>query len=80
MHYKVSVVSTKTIGSLTTANSWVIVSGDLAETSSIAIPKNEKEIIFKVSLIYVSCLNSITANFCETGIVGYVPTSLNHSN
>ena len=50
MCYKVSVVSTKTIGSLTTANAWIIVSGDLAETSSIAIPKNEKEVVFKVSL------------------------------
>ena len=48
MSYKVTVVSTKTIGSLSTANAWIIVSGDLAETGSVAIPKNEKEVIFKV--------------------------------
>ena len=48
MSYKISIVSTKTIGSLTTANCWLQISGDLAETDPIAIPKSDREFTVKV--------------------------------
>eukprot|EP00794_Sanderia_malayensis_P012905 gene12905-14235_t len=49
MCYRVTIVSTKTIGSLTTANCWLQISGDLAGTDVIPIPKGDREFTFKHS-------------------------------
>lgn len=47
--YHVVVVSSKKLGgSMFTANPWVCVSGELAETGVLQVPRNTLEITFEV--------------------------------
>lgn len=54
-----------------TANPWVCVSGELAETGVLQVPRNTLEITFEVSfnsgkddIYFGSCFCSCTLNFC----------------
>lgn len=49
--YHVVVISSKKLGgSMFTANPWVCVSGELAETGVLQVPRNTLEITFEVSV------------------------------
>lgn len=51
--YHVVIIPSKKLGgSMFTANPWVCVSGELAETGVLQVPKNTLEITFEVSNIY----------------------------
>lgn len=50
--YHVVVVPSKKLGgSMFTANPWVCVSGELAETGILQVPRNTQEITFEVCLV-----------------------------
>lgn len=52
MPYHVVVIPSKKLGgSMFTANPWVCVSGELAETGVLQVPKNTLEITFEVSSV-----------------------------
>ena len=52
--YHVLVVSSKKLGgSMFTANPWVCVSGELAETGVLQVPRNTLEITFEVRMMMV---------------------------
>lgn len=54
MPYHVVVIPSKKLGgSMFTANPWVCVSGELAETGVLQVPKNTLEITFEVRMWYV---------------------------